>query len=193
MLESRRRLIVVTAVTMVAVPLIVAATAFACARLATLKLDRKSGKAGTEVTATGRNFNSTQNSSAISLRFNSRNGQVLWTGRPDELGRFQTSFTLPKARKGHYVILATQVMQNGAPAPGTPGRAPIRMKRTKKAKQSKKAAAPVAVAPLPGGPGGSPGPGLLPIGGGALALLLAGGGLALGARRRGTATLTRVS
>lgn len=175
--EKRRRMAVSLVVALVAVPLVVAATAFACARLATLKLDRATGPAGAEITATGRNFNSAPNASPVAIRFNSRSGKVLWEGRPDAQGRFRASFTMPKATPGYYVILATQTVASGAPAAGTPGRAPIRVKRKKSGS--------AAVA----GPTGSGAPGSPPAMP-ALALLLgaiAAGGLVLSARRRAAA------
>ncbi|HVL97626.1 MAG TPA: hypothetical protein VM266_17360 [Solirubrobacteraceae bacterium] len=184
MTDSRRRLITLVVVAAVAVPLAVAATAFACARLATLKLDRAGGTPGDRVTAVGRNFNSTASSSPVSIRFNSRNGRVLWEGRPDAQGRFRGTFEIPRGRAGHYVILATQSLANGSPAPGTPGRAPLRIRRADASRS-------VAVVP-PGtgaGPSGPPaGVGLV----GALALLALGGAAAVG-RVRSRSSLRSVA
>src|SRR5215210_8726569 len=117
------------AVFMLAIPLAVAATAFACGSLATLKLNRATANAGDQVSARGGSFNTSPRASAVQLRFNSRNGRVLWEGRPRSNGRFSATFDAPKARGGYYVILATQTGPDGRPAAGTPGRAPLRLKR----------------------------------------------------------------
>lgn len=172
MREPRRRSAVLIIVAMAAVPLLVAATAFACARLATLKLDRANARAGTTITAVGRNFNSAANASPVAIRFNSRSGNVLWEGRPDAKGRFRATFKMPSAPRGYYVILATQTVASGAPAAGTPGRAPIRIRSAK--------------ASAAAGTAGSGGPGAPPTGTAAALLLaaLGAGGLVLTARRR---------
>jgi hypothetical protein len=162
----------------VALPLAVVATAFACANLATLKLDRGGVAAGADVTAYGRNFNSNPNASTVTLRFNSRNGRVLWEGRPQPNGKLTGNFKAPAVQPGQYVILATQTGVDGRPAAGTPGRAPLKIKG---------GGASSAVAP-PAGSGGPTLPSLpLSIGMALLMLGLAGGGLALlsGARRHG--------
>jgi len=157
------------------VPLAVVATAFACANLATLKLDHATVAAGSDVTAYGRNFNSNAAASTVTLRFNSRSGRVLWEGRPGSNGKLTANFAAPAAQAGQYVILATQTGVDGRPAAGTPGRAPLKIK----------GGASSAVAP----PVGSGGPTLpsvpATIGLALLMLGLAGGGLALtGVTRR---------
>jgi hypothetical protein len=151
-------------------PLAVVATAFACANLATLKLDRGGVAAGTEITAYGRNFNSNAAASTVTLRFNSRNGRVLWEGRPLPNGKLTGKFTAPSVQPGQYVILATQTGVDGRPAAGTPGRAPLNIKG---------GAAASAVPPPPSS--GGPAMPSAPVAAG-LALLmlgLAGGGIAL--------------
>ena len=154
----------------VALPLAVVATAFACANLATLKLDRGAVAAGTDVTAYGRNFNANPNASTVTLRFNSRNGRVLWEGRPLANGKLTATFKAPAAPAGQYVILGTQTGPDGRPAAGTPGRAPLKVRR---------ASSSTAVAPPAGG--GGPTLPSLPVGIGMtlLALALAAGGVAL--------------
>lgn len=161
----------------VALPLAVVATAFACANLATLKLDKGGVASGSEVTAYGRNFNSNAAASVVTLRFNSRNGRVLWEGRPLANGKLTGKFLAPAVQPGKYVILATQTGADGRPAAGTPGRAPLKIKG---------GAAPAAVAPAP--TSGAPTMPSLPVGAGMALLMLglAGGGMALlaGARRQ---------
>jgi hypothetical protein len=165
----------------VALPLAVVATAFACANLATLKLDHLAAAAGSDVTAYGRNFNSNVAASTVTLRFNSRNGRVLWEGRPQSNGKLTGNFTVPAVQPGKYVILATQIGADGRPAAGTPGRAPLKIKGG--------AASSVVAPPPSGGPSMPSAP--LAVGMALLMLGLVGGGFALitGARRRATAPL----
>lgn len=179
-MSEHRRKFTLAAVAMVALPLIVVATAYACARLATVKLDRATAREGTTITAIGRNFNSAANASTVKVRFNSRNGKVLWEGRPDGKGRFRATFKMPSSAPGYYVILATQTVASGAPAAGTPGRAPIRVKAASSSRST-------AVSPVPTG-GATPGDPGMPAGISITLLLaaLAGGALTLSARRRTT-------
>lgn len=177
----RRRFGVGMIAAAVAVPLTVVATAFACANLATLKLDRGSAGAGSDVTAYGRNFNSNVNASPVQMRFNGRNGRVLWEGRAQSNGRLTATFPAPSVQPGQYVILATQTGIDGRPAAGTPGRAPLKIR----------AGASSSAAPPPAGANGPTMPSL-PVGLGMALLMLglAGGGLALiGSGRREGARL----
>lgn len=179
--HQRQRLIIVGLLATAAIPLIVAATAFACANLAVLKLNRANAKAGDPVTAVGRNFSTAKQASEVTVRFNGRNGRILWQGRPDGAGRIKPSFTTPRARAGDYVIVATQLTASGTPVGGTPGRAPLRIRGSKSS--SSVVAAPIS---SPGGGPTSP----LPVVGATLllALALSGGAVALSsaARRRHT-------
>lgn len=106
-----------------AVPLAVVSVAFACGRLATLYLFPRQAKQGATVGGYGRNFNVAPNASPVTLHFNSRTGNVLWTGRPNPAGQISPSFQVPNVRSGYYLIMAEQNGPNGAPAAGTPGRA----------------------------------------------------------------------
>lgn len=164
-----------------ALPLAVVATAFACGSLATLKLNRATATPGVEVAAVGGNFNSNPKASAVQLRFNGRNGRVLWEGRPAANGRFKASFTVPSAAAGQYIIVATQTGPDGRPAAGTPGRAPLKM-----VKKSRSSTAVAPWAPPGGGPAApeaSPVPAPLVAGIGLLAVALLGAGVALLGRR----------
>lgn len=177
--RSRTGWITLVVVGALAVPLAVASLAFACARLATLDLDRKGARPGATINAEGRNFSNNEASSAVALRLNSRRGPVLWEGRPDRQGRFAASFQVPNARRGHYVVLATQLTGEGRPAAGTPGRAPLKIRR---ARRRAAAVAPVATT-TPGG-GGLPSAPTVAI---PFLLLLGGAGataIVAGARRR---------
>ena len=150
----------------VALPLAVVATAFACANLSTLKLDRAAVAAGGDVTAYGRNFNSNASASTVTIRFNGRNGRVLWEGRPLANGKLTGTFKAPAVQAGQYMVLATQTGPDGRPAAGTPGRAPLKIK----------GASAAAAAPAPVG-GGGPALPSLPVGIGMALLML---GLAAG-------------
>ena len=172
----RRRLGVGLITAAVALPLAVVATAFACANLATLKLDRGGVASGGDVTAYGRNFNSNAAASTVTIRFNSRNGRVLWEGRPLPNGKLTGTFKAPAVAAGQYVVLATQTGPDGRPAAGTPGRAALKIKGGSSA---------AAVAPPAGG--GGPTLPALPVGIGMALLMLglAAGGITLlrGGRR----------
>lgn len=178
------------------VPLAVASTAYACARLATLYLNKSGGKPGTVVNGDGRNYDSSTTSSAVTIRLDRRNGRVVWQGGAGSDGRIRPSFRIPKARAGYHTLLATQQRADGRPSLGTPGRATIKISgRTRQGA----AAAPWGAA-KPEGPGGtggaSPAIGSLPapvtLGGFMLALVLAGSGVLVlaGARRGGGLTPT---
>ncbi len=171
------------------VPLAVASTAYACANLATLYLDKKVSTPGTPLDGDGRNYSSRSDASEVTIRLDSRTGRILWQGRPGPTGRIQPRFLTPKTTAGYHTLLATQT-RNGSPVAGTPGRATIRIIRG--APQPGAAALWGSVKPeQPGGTGGaSPAVGELPapviFGGFLLALALAGSGvLALAGARRG--------
>jgi hypothetical protein len=176
------------------VPLAVASTAYACAALATLYLDKPGGPPGTVLNGDGRNYSSSTTASQVTIRLDSRNGQVLWQG-PAQNGRIQPRFRIPRARAGYHVLLATQYRAGAdgsiRPQAGTPGRANIKISgRTTRGA----VAAPWGSA-KPGQPGGTGGaspvvgslPGPVTLGGVLLALALAGSGVLVlaGARSGG--------
>lgn len=176
MSKSRRRLAVLTAVGVIGAPLAVVATAFACANLAAVKLSATNASPGGQVSFTGRNFNSNAAASAVSLRWNSRNGAVLLETRAAAGGKIRGTFNVPSsARPGQYIIVATQTGPNGRIASGTPGRAPLKVRA---ASGSSVVAAPVSPTAGPGTP--------LPLvaGLGVLALALLGGVSTMALRRR---------
>ena len=175
-----------------AIPLAVASTAYACANLATLYLNKSGGKPGTEVKGDGRNYNSSLTASQVTIRLDSRTGRALWQGRADSNGRIRPSFAIPKARAGYHTLLATQQRADGRPHAGTPGRATIKISgRTGQGAVAAPAPWGSAKPEQPGGTGGaSPAvdslPGPVTLGGFLLALTLAGSGvLVLAGVRRG--------
>lgn len=111
----------------VAVPLLAASFAYACAALASLSVNPGAADAGQTVSGYGQSFSNTHGGSPsiepVVVRFNSRTGPVLWSGRPDNSGNISFSFVVPKVTPGQYTIIATQNNADGQPAPGTPARA----------------------------------------------------------------------
>ncbi len=176
-MPSRRRFAVLASVGILGLPLAVVATAYACANLSTMKLDRANATPRTKVSFVGRNFNSNAAASPVTVRWNGRNGEVLFTGRPGRNGRLSGTFSVPKASSGYYVLVATQTAPNGRPAAGTPGRAPLRVRASRRSSNSS------VVAPL--APGGGPaGPPALAIGLGLSGLMLVAGLSTIAVRRR---------
>jgi hypothetical protein len=173
--STNRRFAVLASLGILAVPLTVVATAFACANLASAKLNRAAASPGTQVSFMGRNFNSNAAASPVSIRWNGRSGQVLAIARPASTGKVSTTFTVPNAKPGYYVIVATQTGPNGRPASGTPGRTPLRVSGSSNRSS-------IVVGPVTsGGPAGPP---PLAVGLGLSALMLIGGIATTAVRRR---------
>ena len=136
-----------------AIPLVIAATAWACGVLAFLKLDTSVARPGQLVTATGGNYGQVSSNSPVSIRLDSRRGPVLATATPDPGGKINTTFNVPAtARTGWHVIMATQTTSSGTPKSGTPGRTTLRIQGA-----AKGSSGPVAAwgPSKPTGPGGS--------------------------------------
>ena len=192
----RKRLGYLMIVAGVAVPLAVVSVAFACGRLATLHLSAKSARAGAQVSGFGNNYTAAPTASPVTLRFNSRNGAVLWTGRPDLNGHIAPTFAAPSAKPGVYTILALQTTASGAASPGTPGRAALRI-RGASASHSSSAGAWAPVPPAAGGGSDGPWAPLTPDLGILAAILsgalLAGGVVVLVSDRRRARQAARVS
>ena len=121
------------------VPLAVAATAWACGTLATVKVDASVANPGQTLTVTGINYqanngataqnNNTDTFTNVQLRWNSRTGPILKEVRPDAAGKIATTLQVPgDATAGWYVINGTQFrLSDGTPKSGTPGRTTLRV------------------------------------------------------------------
>jgi hypothetical protein len=116
------------------------AGAYACANLATLNLSTGRAQSGTTVTFTGASFAVPRASTGLTptpvvVHWQWEGGPILAEVTPDRHGSISASFTVPEARPGTYIIVATQKTPRrpaGAPAdqapayfaePGTPARA----------------------------------------------------------------------
>src|SRR4051794_30303010 len=111
--ERRKRIGVLMIVGALAVPLAIVSVAWACGRLATLRLSTPAARWGQEVTGTGGNYNSAPTSSDVTLHLNSRNGLLLWRGRADQNGAIAPAFSVPRMKPGYYNLVATQFLANG--------------------------------------------------------------------------------
>jgi hypothetical protein len=139
----------------VAVPLVAVSIAYACTALAILALNTGQADAGQVVHGTGRGFSNATRGAAspepVIIRFNTRNGQELWRGRPDAGGNIAFSFTVPSnATPGSFAIIATQNTADGQLVPGTPGRAELRVSGPQATANSTAVAAPERVTGVPG-------------------------------------------
>jgi hypothetical protein len=118
----------------------VGASAYACANLATLNLSTGRAQSGVTVTFTGASFAVPRASTGLTptpvvVHWQWEEGPVLAEATPDRYGSISASFTVPEARPGTYIIVATQKTPRrpaGAPPeqapayfaePGTPARA----------------------------------------------------------------------
>ncbi|HWC87944.1 MAG TPA: hypothetical protein VG388_15530 [Solirubrobacteraceae bacterium] len=135
MKKVRRNLGVMLILAGVAVPLSVVSLAYACGILATVHLNHSAAAPGASISVIGGNYSSAASASAVTLRFNSRSGNVLWSGRPDSNGSIHATFTVPSASPGYYLIMGTQTTAAGASVAGTPGRAVLHIGGASKAKR----------------------------------------------------------
>jgi hypothetical protein len=118
----------------------IGASAYACANLATLNLSTGRAQSGVTVTFTGASFAVPRASTGLTptpvvVHWQWEEGPVLAEATPDRYGSISASFTVPEARPGTYIIVATQKTPRraaGAPPeqapayfaePGTPARA----------------------------------------------------------------------
>jgi hypothetical protein len=106
---------------------VVGSTAFACANLATLSLSVPAARPGSTVMVTGTSFAVPRARDAaitpVVVHWQSRQGEVLAEVVPDRTGMIATTFAVPHAAPGTYVIVATQ--QSPRPAAAAPPGAPV--------------------------------------------------------------------
>ena len=134
-------------------PLGAASTAWACASLATIAMERNVSP-GQTVSVAGRGFSdahagATAGDSLVTLRLKARNGKILQDGVDVTGGRINTTLKLPTdMAPGFYVMLATQTKSDGTARAGTPARYAFKVSGT--AVSAAPAASPWSSAP--GGP-----------------------------------------
>ena len=168
------------------VPLAVAATAWACGVLATLRVDKPVAAPGQQLQVTGANYSNDMTAfTPVQIRWNSRTGPQIGQATPVG-GRIDTQVTVPtNAESGWYSLNGTQYStSSGAPKSGTPGRTTLRVQGAAAAGGSAWGQAPGGgpVVRVDGGPGGPPLlPTLLGVG---LSLALLASGLTLVSRSR---------
>lgn len=122
---SRSKISLLCAAAAAASAVLGAAAAFACTNLATLDISTPSAKAGTTVAMTGSSFAAPEEGAApspVSIHWNKVDGPVLATLMPDATGTITGSFSPLETTPGHYVVIATQVDDEGENQFGTPAR-----------------------------------------------------------------------
>ena len=167
------------------VPLALAATAWACGILATLKVEGSSvASPGQQITVTGVNYSSNMTTNTpVQIRWNSRTGPVIAQATPVG-GVISQQVTVPaNADPGWYVLNGTQYsISTGQAKSGTPGRTTLRVQ----------GAAASAASPWASGPGGGAG---VTVGGGPggppLVPTLLGVALSLGLLASGVTLVSR--
>ncbi|MCA1850053.1 MAG: hypothetical protein LC672_03090, partial [Acidobacteria bacterium] len=111
------------------VPLAVAATAWACGVLATVKVDSPVAAPGQTLNVTGINYESNMtNFTPVEIRWNSRTGEKVGEAIPVG-GKIATTIQVPRtAAAGWYVLNGVQFRKSdGTPKSGTPGRTTLRV------------------------------------------------------------------
>lgn len=107
---------------------VAASAAFACANLTTINLSEDSAAAGSTVGFRGDAFRDSSEekpASDVVVHWNSRSGEVLWSG-PSANRTVEGTFTVPNVEPGNYMVVATQFYEDtGDPVPGAPARASI--------------------------------------------------------------------
>jgi hypothetical protein len=117
---------------LLATVVLAAGSAFACAPLATLDLDRAVAHPGEVIHAQGKGFLTAAGAGAVDLRWNRPDGEVLASAGADDQGRVSLAFTVPRAAAGYVVVFASLQGGGGAPArsvlqlPGDPAPGPAK-------------------------------------------------------------------
>lgn len=132
-MHRSRKLVYGFACMVVAVPLALASGAWACAALATLTLNPNAAAPGQLVSGTGQGFDGGEHGfegelPPVVIRFDTRNGPILWQGTPNLDGDISYSFPAPNAKKGQHIVIAMQDDRDtGRPLYGTPARQSLRI------------------------------------------------------------------
>ncbi len=108
----------------------IGATASACANLATLSLSTNAGRPGANVTFTGASFafprtGSDQAPTPVVVHWQWEDGPVIAEATPDRFGTISASFTVPEARPGTYILVASQKTPRPLPPDAPAGQAPM--------------------------------------------------------------------
>lgn len=122
----------------VATLLLGSVAAWACTNLATMNLSESAVQPGGTIDITGTSFETATNGGQpVELRWNAPDGAVLASAVPDPSGNIAATLTVPAdTQPGHYVLIATQLVQEQeghvsasglSPAFGTPARAAIQV------------------------------------------------------------------
>lgn len=124
-----KRIWVVVALGLLAIPVGAAGVAYACTALATITASSGSAIVGTTVTVTGKGFAPHDpadiRSTPAIVHLDSATGPVLGTAAPSSNntgGVFSVDITVPDVAPGDHILIATQNGIDGAPAYGTPAR-----------------------------------------------------------------------
>jgi len=125
----RKRALLLVALGLIAVPLSMAAVAYACTAVATLSNSPGAASAGSTVTVSGKGFGNHDPSVASSngpaeIHLGSLSGPVLATASPSGTDKgFSVQMTVPPGTPaGDTFIVATQQQADGRPVFGTPAR-----------------------------------------------------------------------
>ena len=158
-MPSMKRLSVLLAAGLVAIPLTAVAISYACTGLATIATSASAVTAGSNVVVTGRGFSphdaADARTESVKLRFDSASGPVLAEASPSSTkdgGKFTVTIAVPGVTPGAHVLLATQNGPDGRPAYGTPARTGLEVM----APPSPPPPPPSASAPVPASASASP-------------------------------------
>jgi hypothetical protein len=149
---------------LLAVPLVVASVAWACAALKTLSVNPGDAAVGQTVHGTGRGFSDPHGGTGatygdVVVRFGSTRGQEVARVTPAKDGTVTFSFVVPNVGPGSYPVIASQTDANGQESPGGLARASLTVTASPAAPASQLGAAPEqgSAAPQRAGAGrGSP-------------------------------------
>lgn len=130
MYSSRKRLLTFVGMGTFALPLTVAAMAYACTSISTVDTAPGQALAGTTVTVSGKGFTPHEagdtTTDSAKVRFDAVDGPVVGTANPSSAadgGRFSVQVTVPaNMAAGDHVLLVTQNGSDGRPAYGSPAR-----------------------------------------------------------------------